>query len=186
MQFRVKYTYTFNGNQYTDYTNEVETYSKYSVLHFISIFQAQMNQAWEDTKTSTESTQAKWEYGISGNFNGFQNIPQSYYTYSSSASVACGQTALLLNTPSEPQPFGTVGTNGAVYTIGIYHTHPSFTYCSPNESLISGPSIDVDLKPENLRLYPRVVRVFPYTINGGHNMYLPTQNLAYGLSFTNY
>ncbi|TKC06961.1 hypothetical protein [Pedobacter frigoris] len=184
LKYRLKIIYTCNGVESTTYSNEVNTYSRYTSTEFLSEFASQMSSAWSQTVASTTASQGtKFEHGFAVYYRAAtRNVELDGATVS--ASAACG-VATFGVTLSERTLSGTIDPfYGANFTVGNFHTHPPLTFCSSNESLAPGPS-NVDLGFTTN--YPRIVRTYTNTVSGGHNINLSlTDHLTHSKTVTDY
>lgn len=182
--YRLKITYICNGVESTVYSNEVSTYSQYTSTELLAEFASEMSSCWSQTVASTIANQGtKYEYGFSAYYHASGDRKVKIYGSIVSASVSCGTGVLLLGLDERPTS-QVDPTYGADFTVGNFHTHPPLTYCPSNHSIVPGPStIDMGSTTN----YPRIVRTYTNTVNGGHDINLSlTDHLTHSKTVTDY
>lgn len=187
LKYRLRIDYTCNNIAAgTIYSNVVSTNSQYEASAFIAKFAAEIESAWSQTKESSIANQGtKFEFGFTGYYSRTDReiiIDGEIFN----ASTPCGTATLNLPLSGRGLP-GTINPGfGADFTVGSFHTHPPLTYCSSNESLVSGPSI-IDKDGASNSKFPWIVRTYTTTVSGGHNISLPfTDHFANSKTVTNY
>lgn len=171
LKYRLRMECNCNGAASTIYSSEVSTYSQYTGSQFTTRFASEIYSAWSQTVSSTIAHPGtKYEYGFSGYFHASRRQIEVDGTITST-SAPCGTTVVGQNLPEKPTYSDVNPQYGVSFTVGNFHTHPPLTYCSSSESISPGPS-SIDMN--SITHYPRIVRTYNQTVQGGHNINAPT------------
>ncbi len=190
INFQVIVTYLCNGVQQTITSSSVPTYSKFCLGNLLAQFSGDMTNAWNSTVNATATGPDKYEFGFYATFNGGNiAVNNGFSTTGFNNDVPCSNlTNETIGTYSIPN--GANPNQGAIWTVGKFHTHPPLTHCAVSQYRDPGPSAP-DLADVND--FPCVVRDYtvrdiggqPPIVNGQLTV-LPTRDYPYSKDCTDY
>jgi len=196
VKFRVQVEIACGNNTIFKISNESES-TEIRIcetdLKFNSVVSNALDAAWQNTMLEHQTTPTKiYEYLVHAVFNGTATIPEIAIRETLKVERDCGVTEVIQGvTPVSslhPMP-----KNGAVYTVLVFHTHPTMNNCPLNNTTNPGTVLVFEPGPSPIDManasstYIQIVRTYEVPISAGHAIGIPKIDSRYSIySCTNY